>query len=189
MALGRALVRNPDIFLMDEPLSNLDAKLRESVRTEITQLYKSSGLTFVYVTHDQTEAMTMSSTVGLIHNGEFLQIGSPNQLYSMPNNLTVARFIGSPEINVLSLELFPEFKKILSQKKNLSAINQSLEDFQLGIRPEKIRTSTGTVDAMSSKEPSNSLAASLQLNVMNIEDLGHEYLINLIKPPAQLVRT
>ncbi|MBI1291470.1 ATP-binding cassette domain-containing protein [bacterium] len=101
VALGRALVRDPKIFLMDEPLSNLDAKLRMQVRREICELHASSGLTFVYVTHDQIEAMTMSDRVALMHGGSILQIGAPNALYSDPDNVDVARFIGSPEINIL----------------------------------------------------------------------------------------
>ncbi|MEO1780445.1 MAG: ABC transporter ATP-binding protein, partial [Pseudomonadota bacterium] len=104
VALGRALVRDPQVFLMDEPLSNLDAKLRVQVRAEITELHASSGLTFVYVTHDQVEAMTMSSRVALLQTGHLLQVGTPNELFSDPANRDVAQFIGSPEINIIAGE-------------------------------------------------------------------------------------
>lgn len=101
VALGRALVRNPHLFLMDEPLSNLDAKLRVEVRKEIVELHRSTKLTFVYVTHDQIEAMTMSNRVALLQEGRLLQVGTPDDLYTDPDNLNVARFIGSPETNIL----------------------------------------------------------------------------------------
>lgn len=107
VALGRALVRNPHLFLMDEPLSNLDAKLRVEVRKEIVELHHSTNLTFVYVTHDQIEAMTMSNRVALLQEGRLLQVGTPDDLYTDPDNLNVARFIGSPETNILPAQAVP----------------------------------------------------------------------------------
>jgi multiple sugar transport system ATP-binding protein len=107
VALGRALVRNPHLFLMDEPLSNLDAKLRVEVRKEIVELHNSTNLTFVYVTHDQIEAMTMSNRVALLQEGRLLQVGTPDDLYTNPDNLNVARFIGSPETNILPAQAVP----------------------------------------------------------------------------------
>ena len=101
VALARAMVRDPRVFLMDEPLSNLDAKLRVAARTEIAELHRRAGVAFMYVTHDQVEAMTMSDRVALMMNGEILQIAPPAELYDRPADLRVAEFIGSPKINVL----------------------------------------------------------------------------------------
>ena len=102
VALGRAMVRRPHAFLMDEPLSNLDAKLRVHMRTELTDLHKRMGATFIYVTHDQVEAMTMSDRVAMMDGGSIQQLGTPSELYDRPANLEVARFIGSPTINTMA---------------------------------------------------------------------------------------
>jgi len=101
VALARAMVRHPAAFLMDEPLSNLDAKLRIEVRDELAALHARLGATFVYVTHDQTEAMTLSSRVAVMSAGRIVQVGSPRELYEQPATLEVARFVGTPRINVL----------------------------------------------------------------------------------------
>ncbi len=100
VALGRAIVRNPKVFLMDEPLSNLDAKLRASMRVEITKIHKRVNATTVYVTHDQTEAMTMADKIVVMKDGIIQQIGSPKEVYNNPANLFVATFIGSPSMNI-----------------------------------------------------------------------------------------
>lgn len=102
VALGRAMVRRPKVFLMDEPLSNLDAKLRVDTRAEIADLHRRLGTTFVYVTHDQVEAMTMSDRVALMMGGRILQLGAPQALYDDPTDLRVAEFIGTPKVNVVS---------------------------------------------------------------------------------------
>ena len=99
VALGRAIVREPKVFLFDEPLSNLDAKLRVQMRTEISKLHQRLQTTFIYVTHDQTEAMTMASRIAVINKGNLLQLDTPQNLYDHPNNLFVAGFIGSPAMN------------------------------------------------------------------------------------------
>ncbi|MEL6648006.1 MAG: ABC transporter ATP-binding protein, partial [Pseudomonadota bacterium] len=100
-ALGRAMVRNPVAFLMDEPLSNLDAALRVHMRAELSELHRRLETTFVYVTHDQAEALTMSDRMAVMMNGEILQYGHPSHVYSAPASLEVAKFVGSPAINVL----------------------------------------------------------------------------------------
>src|SRR5699024_2870265 len=100
VALGRAMVRKPRVFLMDEPLSNLDAKLREHMRVELVRLHKALGTTSIYVTHDQTEAMTMATKIVLMNEGKIQQAGMPEEFYNKPANLFVARFIGSPTMNV-----------------------------------------------------------------------------------------
>ncbi|MFN7025903.1 MAG: ABC transporter ATP-binding protein [Pseudorhizobium sp.] len=101
VALARAMVRKPSAFLMDEPLSNLDAKMRVQARGEIAALHRQLGSTFIYVTHDQAEAMTMSDRIAVMMGGEILQVDTPDQIYQMPLDLRVAEFIGSPKINVL----------------------------------------------------------------------------------------
>ena len=101
VALGRAMVRKPKVFLMDEPLSNLDAKLREQMRVELVRLHKTLGTTTIYVTHDQTEAMTMASLIVLMNEGKIQQAGKPDEFYNKPANIFVARFIGSPTMNLL----------------------------------------------------------------------------------------
>jgi multiple sugar transport system ATP-binding protein len=105
VALGRALVRQPRAFLLDEPLSNLDAKLRVQTRAEIAELHRRLGATFVYVTHDQVEAMTMSDRIAVMMDGEILQCGSPGEIYDEPADVRVAEFIGSPKINLLPAEV------------------------------------------------------------------------------------
>lgn len=101
VALARAMVRDPRVFLMDEPLSNLDAKLRVAARAEIAELHRRSGIAFIYVTHDQAEAMTMSDRVALMMGGVILQVAPPAEIYDRPADLRVAEFIGSPKINIL----------------------------------------------------------------------------------------
>jgi len=146
VALGRAMVRDPAVFLLDEPLSNLDAKLRTAMRTEIAKLHKRLGTTFVYVTHDQTEAMTMGDRIVVMKDGLILQIDSPQKLYEKPHNLFVAGFIGSPQMNFIDAHVlrkgaefyaaFESFKILLpaDQKDKIASYEGS--EVVLGIRPE-----------------------------------------------------
>ena len=103
VALGRAMIRRPKVFLMDEPLSNLDLKLREAMRMELARLHQELGTTIVYVTHDQTEAMTLSTELAVLRDGIIQQVGKPGSVYAWPANLFVARFIGSPSMNILQM--------------------------------------------------------------------------------------
>ncbi|NJA71289.1 sn-glycerol-3-phosphate ABC transporter ATP-binding protein UgpC, partial [Clostridioides difficile] len=103
VALGRAIVRNPKVFLMDEPLSNLDAKLRTAMRTEITKLHQQLGTTFIYVTHDQVEAMTMADRIVVMKDGVVQQIATPQDVYDYPANIFVAGFIGAPQMNFIDV--------------------------------------------------------------------------------------
>ena len=105
VAMGRALVRKPDVFLFDEPLSNLDAKLRVDMRTEIKKLHQDLGATMIYVTHDQIEAMTLSTRIAVMHQGYLQQVGTPREIYDSPANLFVAGFMGSPSMNLLDARL------------------------------------------------------------------------------------
>lgn len=168
VALGRALVRHPKLFLMDEPLSNLDAKLRVEVRKEITELHQSSGLTFVYVTHDQTEAMTMSHRVALLQKGHLLQLATPSALYADPNSVSVAKFIGSPEINILPVEVSAGGVQIGATAVPGQAMHMA-GSVQFAMRPEAARLVSRHDGATDFK-----FAFTRHLS----EDLGHEVLLH-----------
>ncbi|WP_227379491.1 ABC transporter ATP-binding protein [Haladaptatus halobius] len=145
VALGRAIVREPEVFLMDEPLSNLDAKLRTAMRTELQELQLRLGITTIYVTHDQTEAMTMGDRIAVLNGGELQQIGTPLECYHQPNNRFVAGFIGSPSMNFLDCHLAGDTLRQDSFDYQLSAETaeqlrtSSSEHVTLGIRPEDIQ--------------------------------------------------
>jgi multiple sugar transport system ATP-binding protein len=143
VAMGRAIVRDPAAFLMDEPLSNLDAKLRVQMRTEVSRLQRRLGTTMVYVTHDQTEAMTLGDRVAVMRNGVLQQVGSPQELYDHPDNLFVAGFIGSPAMNFMPATVDGGTLRTPLGDAPLSAqLTQALElakaprDLIIGIRPE-----------------------------------------------------
>ena len=105
VSIGRAIVREPKAFLMDEPLSNLDAKLREALRAELKDLQMKLGATFLFVTHDQIEAMSMGDKVGILNAGRIVQVGTPQQIYNEPRDTFVAGFVGSPAMNLIDGEL------------------------------------------------------------------------------------
>ncbi|WP_429931949.1 ABC transporter ATP-binding protein [Agrobacterium vitis] len=141
VALARALVRSPAAFLMDEPLSNLDAKLRAHMREELAGLHRRLGATFIYVTHDQIEAMTMSDRVALMHEGRIEQLGTPDELYHRPATLTVARFIGTPSINLLPVMIGMQGQVTAFGKDlDLRATEQDSGPATLGLRAEDLRT-------------------------------------------------
>ena len=127
VSIGRALVREPAIYLMDEPLSSLDAKLRTDLRVELKRIQANLGATLLYVTHDQIEAMTMATHVGVLNEGRLVQYGTPREIYEDPNSLYVASRLGLPRINILPAELFPGAHK----------------GAQIGLRPENIRQGDG----------------------------------------------
>lgn len=146
VALGRAIVRDPQVFLMDEPLSNLDAKLRVAMRAEITKLHKRLQTTTIYVTHDQTEAMTMATRIVVMKDGFIQQVGSPKEVYDLPENVFVGGFIGSPAMNFFNGSLEGGFFKIGDKKvkvpegkmKTLREQGYENKDLILGVRPEDI---------------------------------------------------
>lgn len=121
VALARAIAKRPEVFLMDEPLSNLDAKLRSSMRTELIQIHKSLQSTFVYVTHDQVEAMTMGDNIVVMNQGVVKQIGTPIEIYDEPNCVFVAQFIGDPGMNIINLK---DGKKIGFRPRNINFVNE-----------------------------------------------------------------
>lgn len=145
VALGRAIIRKPAVFLLDEPLSNLDAILREKMRAELKTLFIELGATVIYVTHDQTEAMTMSSKVAVLHGAHIQQFGTPDEIYHQPANLFVASFVGSPRINILKCHVgeeglsFEGARVVIARERR-----QTLpENVLLGIRPENVRIGEG----------------------------------------------
>lgn len=147
VAIGRSIVRKPKVFLFDEPLSNLDAELRVQMRIEIARLHKKLGATMVYVTHDQTEAMTLADRIVVLRDGVIEQVGSPTDLFDDPDNVFVAGFIGSPSMNILPITVGnAATAKLGPIEFKLPKINWVLEDgekLQIGIRPEHLMTDTG----------------------------------------------
>ena len=159
VALGRAIVRDPKVFLLDEPLSNLDAKLRAGMRSQISELHKRLGTTFVYVTHDQTEAMTLGDRIVIMKDGVVQQVGTPTEVYDSPANIFVAGFIGVPQMNFYEGQLLKEngryFVKVedakieLSEDKQAKLAAKNIENRAIiaGVRPEHIALS-GDKDKM-----------------------------------------
>lgn len=176
VAVGRAIVREPAVFLMDEPLSNLDAKLRVTARAEISKLHKRLGTTFIYVTHDQVEAMTMGDRIMVIKDGVLQQIDSPRRLYKEPNNLFVAGFIGSPSMNFFNATMVGEEGRIFldvgdfrvkAPERHKAAFNNYIgKEVILGVRPEDIHAADFA--------PPGIDATPIVGTVEVIEMLGHE---------------
>ena len=138
VAMGRAIVRNPKIFLFDEPLSNLDAKLRNQMRLEIKKLQRQMAVTSIFVTHDQTEAMTLGDRIVVINNGVVEQVGTPKEIYSKPNTKFVAEFIGSPQMNLFNCKIENGLAKIENNEINLDK-SLNIESACIGIRPDDIQ--------------------------------------------------
>ncbi len=191
VALGRAIVREPKVFLMDEPLSNLDAKLRAQTRFEIKKLHKKLKTTFIYVTHDQVEAMTMGDRIVILDKGKIQQAGTPEEVYLYPENVFVGGFIGSPSMNFLDAEITAD-KKIkmdaitLEPEKNLSEIieKNTLAGKKViaGIRPEHFLINelceTGADKLISASEAGADKLISASTVPELIEILGSEKLIH-----------
>ena len=183
VAMGRAIVRNPEAFLMDEPLSNLDAKLRVQMRAELGQLHTQLETTTLYVTHDQVEAMTMGDRVAVIRKGELQQIDTPREIYLYPKNIFVAGFIGSPSMNFVYADV-----KISGKKAELSFAGETIncdgesakklekmdgEQIVLGIRPEAFEDSIYAKDSEYSE--------SIDIKVTLLEQLGSDSYIHFYK--------
>ena len=180
VALGRAIVRNAKVFLMDEPLSNLDAKLRVQMRAEIIKLHDELKATTIYVTHDQTEAMTMASRIVVMNKGYIQQIGTPIEVYNKPANTFVASFIGAPAMNLLNVT-YKDGVITFSDGNTLTLPKHYLEEkdlpeeFILGIRPENIKTTF--------KEDKDSYPVEIQV----AELLGREYYVHTLFGGIDLV--
>jgi multiple sugar transport system ATP-binding protein len=188
VALGRAIVREPKAFLMDEPLSNLDAKLRVQMRTEIAKLHNRIGTTSIYVTHDQTEAMTMADRIVVLRDGKVQQIATPQIMYDQPDNVFVAGFIGSPAMNFISARLVKENggHEVVFGNTRLALTQEELgrakergydpesftnKDVILGIRPEHIEDAgTEAAEGIGGSDGSNTMEVDPQV----IESMGSE---------------
>ena len=170
VAIGRAMVRDSKVFLMDEPLSNLDAKLRNQMRAEIILLRQKLDTTFIYVTHDQTEAMTLGDRIVIMKDGYIMQVGTPEECFDMPANLFVAEFIGAPKMNILKTQLVQEggkyFVKPCGAKIEVTGEKSELLDkagvkggeILLGVRPEHI--------VLADKAGENAIPCKLEVNEM-----------------------
>ena len=176
VALGRTIVRNPKVFLLDEPLSNLDAKLRATMRSEIIKLHDQLGATFIYVTHDQVEAMTMGTRIVVMKDGFVQQIGAPQHLYDYPINTFVAGFIGTPQMNFFDGRITPDGKITFANNQQITLSKNALAAFDekkigdgldiiMGIRPGDLKISEG--------ESNMSVSAKVEV----IEALGNETII------------
>jgi len=180
VALGRAIVRRPKVFLMDEPLSNLDAKLRVKMRAELKKLQRQLGVTTIYVTHDQVEAMTMGDKIAIINQGVLQQFGTPDEVYDKPRNLFVAGFIGSPPMNFLDASVtedyeyldFGEFKLKLLPDQSEVLKQEGVREVIFGVRPEDV------YDALFAqvKIPGENM---IDARVEIIENLGGEKIVHL----------
>jgi multiple sugar transport system ATP-binding protein len=173
VALGRALVRDPDVFLLDEPLSSLDAKLRSRMRTELQHIQQELGVTTVYVTHDQKEAMTMGDELAILNDGELQQTGSPEATYARPTNRFVASFLGSPSMNLLNVNTerhtgvvtcLLDGQELVSLSDGGQATDRSV---QLGIRPEDLKLLT---------EPPNNAVTGI---VRHVEYQGNDNFVQI----------
>ena len=133
VAIGRALVRNPNIYLMAEPLSSLDAKLRSELRVELTRIQKDIGGTFLYVTHDQIEAMTMATHIGVLEKGKLIQFGTPRDVYDQPSSVSVAARLGQPRINIVDAAIFPGSPRVAKF---------------IGFRPEQLELGVGGLQTL-----------------------------------------
>ena len=178
VAIGRAIVRDPKVMLMDEPLSNLDAKLRNQMRAEIIKLRQRINTTFIYVTHDQTEAMTLGDRIVIMKDGFIQQIGTPQEVFNHPANLFVAEFIGSPKMNIFDAELIKVNGKYavklgdltveLPEEKQakLTANNVAQQEIRLGVRPEHIVLGSGIGGKV---DVSEMMGSSVHLHVSAME--------------------
>ncbi|MEP7240818.1 MAG: ABC transporter ATP-binding protein [Devosia sp.] len=165
VSIGRAIVRSPQVFLMDEPLSALDAKLRESLRSELKDLQVRLGATFIFVTHDQVEAMTMGDRIGVLNNGRIIQVGTPSEVYNNPRNTFVASFVGSPAINLLEGRASGGKAVVAPQSFELPLTSSVSEgQYTFGIRPEDVQVESG---------------APVEAKVHDIENHGIEKVLTL----------
>jgi multiple sugar transport system ATP-binding protein len=176
VALGRALVRQPDVFLLDEPLSNLDALLREQVRADLKQLFDQQQTPVVYVTHDQTEAMTLSSKVAVLYDGYLQQLAPPQEIYNKPANQFVAGFVGSPQMNLLTLNCEGNNAVLGDSRIPLPSLPTTPSQVVLGIRPEDVHIA----------KPEDRL--TVKGRIFLVENLGMQNLISVRLKGSDSVR-
>lgn len=179
VALGRAIVRHPKVFLMDEPLSNLDAKLRVQTRAEIVKLHQKLNTTFIYVTHDQTEAMTMGDRIVVMKDGIIQQFASPSELYDSPINMFVASFIGSPQMNFLDSTITEENKELLVKISNSNSNFKLPKDRKEYIKDKNCLNKPLILGVRAEDFHTSSIKGGLSIKVVvdGIENLGNEKLL------------
>jgi len=171
VAIGRAIVRDPKIFLMDEPLSNLDAKLREILRSELKGLQMNLGATFLYVTHDQVEAMTMGERIGVLHKGKLLQIGTPYEVYNSPVNRFVAEFVGTPTMNLFSSTVHESRLIVTRDKFEIKLTQKTLN---------RLKGFDGEIDiGIRSEDITLSIENGIEARIYGIENMGMAKIITL----------
>jgi multiple sugar transport system ATP-binding protein len=177
VALGRAIVRNPSVFLFDEPLSNLDAKLRVQMRAEISKLQARLKTTTVYVTHDQVEAMTMGSRIAVMNGGKIQQVGTPLEVYERPQNLFVAAFIGTPPMNFVKGSISEDGATLVASKFTLP-VPQSLRAVAQANRGKKIVFGIRPENLVELDKPARGETAKVGVDVEILEPLGHEVIVH-----------
>nr|WP_245776403.1 ABC transporter ATP-binding protein [Thalassovita taeanensis] len=188
VALGRAMVRRPVAFLMDEPLSNLDAALRVHMRAELSALHKMLNTTFVYVTHDQAEALTMSSRIAVMMGGDLLQVGTSDQVYSQPTNLKVAEFIGSPKINILPGEVGKTGTlTVFGQEVGVSCVTHG--PVSVGIRSEHLALTSPQQAVFSGTETYRENLGSDVFVHVAVSDGQHRVVLRLSPAQASSIRS
>lgn len=187
VAIGRAMVRDSKVFLLDEPLSNLDAKLRNQMRAELILLRKKIDTTFIYVTHDQTEAMTLGDRIVVMKDGYIQQVGTPAEVFDMPNNLFVAEFIGSPKMNTFKTRLEKDangyFVSLCGVRiaidgekgEALKARNIQAQDVVLGVRPEHV--------SLTKRDNPSAIPCTIQVNEM----MGSEVHLHVLTPQQEQI--
>ena len=183
VALGRAIAREPKVFLLDEPLSNLDAQLRDDTRAELKQLHHRLGITTIYVTHDQVEAMTLADKIVVLNRGKIQQIGEPQTIYGRPANRMVAAFLGNPPMNILPATYAENGFRVNEQFiPCVPAVRDKIrpsegQGFDLGIRPEHIRIDNQNLTDNYPEKDETLPSARLTVEVKVVEPLGRETLI------------
>ena len=177
VAIGRAIIRKPKAFLFDEPLSNLDAALRVEMRLEISKLHKELGVTTIYVTHDQVEAMTLADKIVVLNEGKIIQVGSPHKLYNYPKNLFVAEFIGTPKMNILDVKeedvVSENTIKFLDNDIKFDKLKLNKTKHFVGIRPEHLKVNQNT-------------QFTFNPQIELIENLGNEKIVYMKKDEHQI---
>jgi len=202
VALGRAMVRQPAVFLFDEPLSNLDAKLRLETRRELKQLHQRLQTTMIYVTHDQTEALTLGQRIAVMNAGRLQQLGTPTEIYDRPKNLFVAGFVGSPPMNLIAGELRREDERVVffndhittsllcERLRNTAANNLPCEKVTLGIRPEDVtisepKTAGSASDATDSDDVQADHSPFVRGRVATVESFGDTAFVHVATQPRE----
>lgn len=190
VAIGRAIVRRPAVFLFDEPLSNLDAALRVQMRIELAKLHTQLGTTMVYVTHDQTEAMTLGDRIAVFNQGRIEQVGTPIELYQEPKNLFVAQFLGSPKINVIPLAFVKQLQTAPGAKFSTDSLGltraQSTHGVDLAVRPEAWQLLSASEPGIQGRVEFLENLGDALIAYVQVDGLPNPLVIKAVSEPANL---